>query len=282
VFLINSWHDADTILLNPSIPLSLFLPPTSLPTPTSSIHLLCTHDPHGLNNGVFLLRIHPWSITLLTALLAYPTFYPTTPLEYRDQSAMALVLSPPPFRGHYVYVPQRWFNAYAAELEDDWTHKFQVRRGDLLVHFAGWPARERERGMQKWLERSEGRLENGEWNVEVQKTSLPGEVERFWQQWGEEQEEKRKEREGVRGEVGETGRRVEGWLREFAEGVGEEERGAVYEGLRKLKGEMEDEEADSEGLRAGMEELMEVSFPHDFLVGRGAGRLGWPYRGMKS
>jgi len=52
--------------------------------------------------------------------------------------------------------------------------------------------------------------------------------------------------------------------------------------LRKLKGEMEDEEADSEGLRAGMEELMEVSFPHDFLVGRGAGRLGWPYRGMKS
>ncbi|MCJ1243105.1 hypothetical protein MMC30_000302 [Trapelia coarctata] len=258
------WHDADTILLNPHIPLSLFLPP-SLPS-TQNIHLLATADPRGLNTGAFLLRIHPWSISLLTALLAHPTFFPSAQLEYRDQSAMALVLALPPFRNHWVEVPPRWFNAYAAELGDQWTHEFPVRRGDLLVHVAGPPAQAREEGMGMWFERSEQTLEKGEWAVEVRKTSLPGEVERFWREWGEEAEERGREREGVRGEVLEVGRRVEGWLGEFGGGVSEEERGRIYEGLRGLKGRVEDEEVDAVGLREGMEELMETTTPLRLLL----------------
>ncbi|MCJ1438569.1 hypothetical protein MMC27_007959 [Xylographa pallens] len=112
------WHDADTILLSPLIPLTLFLPPPSHP----HIHLLLTADPHGLNNGVFFLRVHAWSISLLTAVLAHPTYRPSTPLPYRDQSALGLLLqngSVTAYGAHFLAVPQRWFNAYAGELEGD-------------------------------------------------------------------------------------------------------------------------------------------------------------------
>lgn len=112
--------------------------------------------------------------------------------------------------------------------------------------------------MAKWFERSEGRAEAGEWAVEVQKTSLPGEVERFWEEWVEKEEERRREREGVRGDCDGVGRKVEGWMREFGEGVEEGERDKVWEGLKALKAKMEDEEVDTQGLKEGMEELMEV------------------------
>lgn len=112
--------------------------------------------------------------------------------------------------------------------------------------------------MAKWFERSEGRAEAGEWAVEVQKTSLPGEVERFWAEWVEKEEERRREREGVRRECDGVGRKAEGWLREFGEGVEEGERDKVWEGLKALKAKMEDEEVDTQGLKEGMEELMEV------------------------
>jgi len=112
--------------------------------------------------------------------------------------------------------------------------------------------------MEKWFERSEGSLEAGAWTVEVQKTSLPGEVERFWGEWVEKEEERRRERERATGECDGVGRRVEGWLREFGEGVEGGERDKVWEGLKGLKAKIEDEEVDTQGLKEGMEELMEV------------------------
>ncbi|MCJ1289663.1 hypothetical protein MMC34_001196 [Xylographa carneopallida] len=173
------WHDADTVLLNPLVPLTLFLPPASHP----HVHLLLSADPHGLNNGVFVLCVHAWSIALLAAVLAHPTYRPEAPLPYRDQSALSLLLlngSAAAYGAHFLTVPQRWFNTYASELDDAWTHAFQVRRGDLLVHFAGCPKGQRDRVIGPWLERAERGAP--EWVVDVGESSLKGEVERFWEE----------------------------------------------------------------------------------------------------
>ncbi|MCJ1380385.1 hypothetical protein MMC17_003488 [Xylographa soralifera] len=251
------WHDADTILLNPLIPLTLFLPPPSHP----HVHLLLTADPHGLNNGVFFLRVHAWSISLFAAVLAHPTYRPTMPLPYRDQSALGLLLnSSVAYGAHFLTLPQRWFNAYAGELDDAWTHAFQVRRGDLLVHFTGCPKGERERVMGPWLQRAEGR--GKEWVVEVGGTSLNGELERFWREreaWlGREREEARKE-------VGETMGRVEGWVGVYRGRVTGEEEAAVAGAGEKVKEALVGGEV-PEVVREALEELETVVQPYRILA----------------
>jgi hypothetical protein len=254
------WHDADTILLNPNIPLSFFLPPEG-----KNIHMLLTRDPHGLNNGVFFLRVHPWSIILFSTLLSFTLYNSTAELPYRDQSALEILLMErEEFKGHWVEVPQRWFNAYAAELSDDWTHKFQVRRGDLLVHFAGWSAEEREKKMPLWLERANGMSEPGEWNLALEKTSLRGEVRQFWDDWKKEREQMEKKRGKVVEEAELMLRNVESWEKEFEERVGEREK-RIVEGKRKeLRVRMDDMEGDAGGekLRVLMGKFMEVGPEH--------------------
>ncbi|KAJ4290541.1 hypothetical protein N0V90_010758 [Kalmusia sp. IMI 367209] len=49
------WHDRDTVLMNPQIPLNIFVPPEP---EFSNIQMLVTDDLNGLNNGVFMVR--PW------------------------------------------------------------------------------------------------------------------------------------------------------------------------------------------------------------------------------
>ena len=96
---------------------------------------------------------------------------------FRDQSALSELLSLSLFRKNYLLLPQRWFNAYQAELEDDSTHKGQLRRGDLLVHFAGVPYREER--MRIYLDRAERHLP--EWELELGVTSYPNEIKSFWE-----------------------------------------------------------------------------------------------------
>jgi len=77
----------------------------------------------GLNSGVFALRVHPWSVSILSTVLAYPIFeaarYKTD--RFRDQSAFQWLLAPnansPLFnapakgRENWAEVPMRWFNS---------------------------------------------------------------------------------------------------------------------------------------------------------------------------
>ena len=72
-------------------------------------------------------------------------------------------------------VPQRWFNGYQGE-HNETLAPLQVRRGDLLVHFAG--VGDKNERMGYWLDRAEQHLPD--WEVEVQHTSYPYEVRDFW------------------------------------------------------------------------------------------------------
>ncbi|KAE8448456.1 hypothetical protein EG329_009521 [Mollisiaceae sp. DMI_Dod_QoI] len=116
------WFDADTVVLNPHTPLEIFLPPSNIPE-VANVHLLMASNWDGLNSGAFGLRVHPWSVSILSAVLAYP-LYKAEKLKkdrFRDQSAFQWLLQAPDsflVRGAHVGgtenwadVPMRWFNS---------------------------------------------------------------------------------------------------------------------------------------------------------------------------
>jgi hypothetical protein len=119
-----SWFDADTIVMNPHTPLEIFLPPSHMPE-VPNINLLIASNWDGLNSGAFALRVHPWSVSLMSAILAYPIYF-SHKLQtdrFRDQSAFQWLLqsqdSPLAANSmngrnnwdHWVEVPMRWFNS---------------------------------------------------------------------------------------------------------------------------------------------------------------------------
>ena len=168
------WVDADTIILNPYVPIEAFLPP---PGPEfEDVHLIFSNDWNGLNNGVFPIRVNRWAVDLFSAVLSYRYYRPDADLTFRDQSAMNALMHEPRFVNSIVEAPQRWFNAYQGE-HNETLAPFQIRRGDLLVHFAGVPDREKRMGY--WLERAEAHLDD--WEVPYKSTSYITEARDFWE-----------------------------------------------------------------------------------------------------
>jgi hypothetical protein len=83
------WHDRDTVLMNPQIPLDVFVPPEPQ---FSHIHLLVTNDRNGLNNGVFLVRVNQWAFKFFASALSIREYQPEIPLKYTEQSGMEEVI----------------------------------------------------------------------------------------------------------------------------------------------------------------------------------------------
>jgi hypothetical protein len=169
------WVDADTVILNPYVPLEIFLPPRK--PEFEETYLLYANDWNGgLDNGVFLVKVNQWAVKFFSAIVSYRHYKPKEKLAFRDQSAMGKVMKEPYFVNSVVQAPQRWFNAYQGE-HNETLAPFQIRKGDLLVHFAGVPDREQRMGY--WLDRAEHHLED--WEVPVKSTSYPQEREDFWE-----------------------------------------------------------------------------------------------------
>ena len=100
------------MILNPSVPWSLFLPPknhTSNPT----INYVGTHEGNptkgSMNAGVFIIRVAPWSVKLLNAASSYPDLLPDDPVgSNKEQEALRRTLLLPQFRPHAVFQPKHW------------------------------------------------------------------------------------------------------------------------------------------------------------------------------
>jgi mannan polymerase II complex MNN10 subunit len=154
------WVDRDTVILDQCRPISSFLPPIKSPsgswwrregTKAVETNLLVTKDFNGLNNGVFILRVNEWAISLFTAILAFRHYQPDVELPFTEQSAMQYVLQTDEFKTQTQFVPQHWFNSYddggaaifAGRQTDTGLAEATVRRGDYLVHFAGHPEKGR-------------------------------------------------------------------------------------------------------------------------------------------
>lgn len=191
--------DADTIVLNENIPSSIFLPPAG--PQFEHIHFIAGRDQNGLNIGVFLMRVNPWSMKLLVESLAYRLCNNDIDLgRNAEQLAMALTFNKTSagpmgtnFKDHVAYVPRWWFNTYDVYHEGEEpldffgkdakvNHTFQGERGDFIVHFPGRQDEEKAVFMTDWEDFIEGR-DNGTWAMPLEETRYPREIGAFWDRY---------------------------------------------------------------------------------------------------
>lgn len=174
--LLNSWFDADTIILNSKVPWTIFLPPPTL----SHVHLLGTKNWDGFNSGVFLIRVHEWSVKMLADAQALPFLRPEIGLQWADQSAMVYSFSRPQFREGVVFQPLHWYNEFQRH-ERKVGVEPNVQPGDMLIHFAGLMKDKRE-FMGPWLDRVENLAD--QWTVPLENTTYLSDVKEFWEIYG--------------------------------------------------------------------------------------------------
>ena len=180
------WQDSDSITVNPSIPLDIFLPPSDMKEAVN-VHMLATKDDAGLNSGVFFLRVSPWSVRFLTTCLAVSvTASPYEDLGWSyDQTAMARLLEEDEeFKRGVVWQPRKWYNAYGTEeiygLGENMEYDPDAGkdRGRVLnMHFPGMSDDHRIPLMEEWLQRLE---DEGGWDVPPMESGLLEEIEDFW------------------------------------------------------------------------------------------------------
>ena len=169
------WFDADTVVTNPNIPLEIFLPPDDYP----HVHMLAAKDGAGLNIGVFFLRVHEWSVALLTQTTTLVHLRPEI-IESResgnnDQDSMRWVLEQPAFSDNIVYMSHHWFNAFHFFMYSQGEEPFT---GDLLLHWAGDSPEGRSETMQEWLDKLEQEPEKH--YIPLEETYHYADIEAFW------------------------------------------------------------------------------------------------------
>jgi hypothetical protein len=165
------WVDADSIIINPTVPVEIFLPPHDF----ANVHVLATKDQNGLNTGIFFVRVHEWSIKMIAKALPYPIFHSDVDLgNSPDLVAMALVFNETEFSPHVLYQPRVWYNTYQFE------QGYEGKKGDLLVHFPGLE-QDRWKRMSDWLDKVEGpKAQDRE--AAFAHTRYPVQIDKFWTQ----------------------------------------------------------------------------------------------------
>ncbi|EUC37253.1 glycosyltransferase family 34 protein [Bipolaris zeicola 26-R-13] len=197
------WHDRDTILMNPHIPLEIFLPSPGKdlgPNKTGKdVNLIVTNDRHGLNNGVFFIKVGEWAVRFLSASLSLREWDEGVKLKYSEQSAMEIVGGRPHFSQNIIHVPQRWFNAYppppSPTSAPPSAAPSAARKGSLLIHFASNRDGKRPERMAQWQQLATSR--SNEWAKPLNSTQYVGEIDEFWRRLGEGEDE-----EGVIANIG--------------------------------------------------------------------------------
>jgi len=157
--------------MNEEIPLEIFEPPSDF----DHINWIAGKDWNGLNAGVFLLRVCPWSLDLLMRTMTYKHYHPDEEYVFEEQSILArLTEKDQDFKKQSIYVPKGWINAYFYSLQE-------VKPGLLLSHF---PHPDYKWHIYEWLkvldtDRSE-KTEKKTYNKAVQDTDYPKEIKAFW------------------------------------------------------------------------------------------------------
>jgi len=156
--------------MNQEIPLEIFEPPSDY----KQINWLAGKDYNGLNAGVFLLRVCPWSLNLLNRVMTYKHYHPTEDYTFEEQSILArLTEKDDAFKDQSVYVPKSWFNAYFYSLGE-------VKPGLLLSHF---PHPDYKWHIYEWLKVLEADKDTAYkpvYNKPLQETDYPAEIKKFW------------------------------------------------------------------------------------------------------
>lgn len=161
------WISPDCMILNPQIPLEIFLPPSGF----EQGHILATRDSDGVTNGVLFLQVHPSNVNMLIDVLTIPKG------EFgggQDGARRALekILRSDAYRDHVLYQPRKWYNSYQISTDVSEAHP-----GDLLVHFHGM-------GGDKWGAMASTIAQTADlkrdWALPLEQTSYTKDVEDYW------------------------------------------------------------------------------------------------------
>ena len=171
---------------------------------------------------------------------------------------MNSLMQKPEFAKHILQAPQRWFNAYQGE-HNETLQPFQVRRGDLLVHFAGIPAREER--MQYWLERAEQHLDD--WEVPVKSTSYPHEARDFWNEQKELRRMRKAALEETRVNAAKMLETMDQQMIDYGDRLNDEQKAGITKQRDELKKILEDPKTQEEvsKIHEGMKGLAESLKP---------------------
>ncbi|KAF2627843.1 glycosyltransferase family 34 protein [Macroventuria anomochaeta] len=158
--------------------------------PPLEMNLLATNDRNDLSNGIFLLRVSPWAVSVFTTILACRHYNPTLKLKFTEQSAMELVLKDDRFRDQVQFVLQRCFNAYSHsgpkkfvernDTKEEGVEDVHARRGDWLVRFAG--NEHKDEALNGWADMLEG--VGDVWDEGRVQMDVTGEARQFWERKG--------------------------------------------------------------------------------------------------
>ncbi|KAI9654836.1 MAG: hypothetical protein M1829_000732 [Trizodia sp. TS-e1964] len=221
------WFDADTIIMNPFVPLEVFLPPEDF----GDIHLLVSNDMNGLNNGIFPIKVHPWSVEVISAAFTFSLYKPDVQLSFDEQSALEKVMNFRDYQENWLQVPQRWWNAFQGAGKHESSAPHQMRHGDLLVHFAGVP--DRNNAMNFWLNRAE--QHSPEYEMDLKYTTYPTEIAEFWTEKRTEREESRKRVAAARDEAEDLIRKTEKGLQAYSSQLKEDQVKPIREKIDSLR-----------------------------------------------
>lgn len=129
-------------------------------------------------------------------------------------SAMANLLEAhAEYRQKVAYVPQHWINGYHdhrnddASADEDELGEFDFRQGDLLIHFAGFGVKQL---MPVYMDIA--MQHDPAWEMPLNMTTLPQEIEEFWdrerwkrEMWRRRQKELEEEQEDEEHKYGQEG-----------------------------------------------------------------------------
>lgn len=155
-------------MVNPAIPLEIFLPPDDY----SNIHVLGSKDQNGFNAGMFLIRVHKWSINLMANTMALEHNNEEVAKGFAEQTALYILFNQTENRPHILFQPRKWYNTY------EFHFAYEGKPGDLFVHFVGLES-DRWEHMRTWLEILEGPKKE-EWEIPLLETDYEDRIHEYW------------------------------------------------------------------------------------------------------
>ena len=122
-----------------------------------------------------MFHVHQWSVQALSESLALRQLRPDVKFDFYDQGALKWVMEKEGYQEHVMYQPHSWWNSFGLAKEPYDTDAF-------MLHFAGVDCcgQPDSKGtvMGRWLDIVENKPQT--YSVELEKTHLPGEVEKYW------------------------------------------------------------------------------------------------------
>lgn len=160
------WIGPSMMVLNPQIPLEIFLPPEDF----GRAAFLGTQVGSRFDPGAFFARVHERSVKMLLEVLSVSKADLGDSLE-ASREALEKVLRSDEFRENVLYQPKGWYNPYQFSTNDS-----QARPGNLMVHFTGLSG-EKWRAMADWI--SQTPEQKRRWSMSVHRTNYEKEVREY-------------------------------------------------------------------------------------------------------